>query len=140
MGCYPINSLCGRLLALCKGIFFMKTSCNKVRHIVIEKYNYKCAYCGVDITLKTMHIDHIKPLLRSESGSRKGDNTIENYNPACAPCNISKSSFDLEVWRNEIQLKLNRIERDSSTYRNLRRFGLVGVLKTDVKFYFETLK
>lgn len=116
---------------------YYDTGNKNVRDIVLKKFDSHCAYCGCEITLRTMHIDHIVPLQRNSYGSRFGDNTIENYNPACMPCNISKASFDLETWRKELALKIMRIERDSSTFRNLKRFGLVAVIKNTVEFYFE---
>src|SRR6202008_5027546 len=108
-----------------------------IREKVISKYDFKCAYCGCDITIKTLHIDHINPLMRGSRLPVGNKNNIENFNPSCAPCNISKSTMDIETWRNELQLKINRIERDSATFRNLKRFGLVEIIKHNVEFYFE---
>ncbi|MES2397924.1 MAG: HNH endonuclease [Bacteroidota bacterium] len=119
-----------------------KLSDKELRKNIFDKYNGKCAYCGSHI--EKFHIDHIVPLNRNGSQMDKFlDNgekhLISNLNPSCPACNISKSSFPLETWRGELQLKIDRIERDSSTFRNLKRFGLVGILKTKVVFYFETL-
>ena len=50
---------------------------------VQKKYNYKCAYCGVDCRLN-YHIDHKVPLIRG------GGNNIENLALACPHCNYSK--------------------------------------------------
>lgn len=111
---------------------------NKLKKIVLEKYDCKCAYCGASLDYKTLQVDHIKPKRRHIKGYY-GTDDIENLNPCCKSCNSSKSSFDLEVWRKEIQFKKDRIFRDSSTFRLLIKFNLVKYTDKKVLFYFETL-
>jgi 5-methylcytosine-specific restriction endonuclease McrA len=43
-----------------------------------------CSYCGVNVGIDKLTIDHIIPL-----GSG-GQNTIDNVTPACWPCNLNK--------------------------------------------------
>jgi len=52
-----------------------------IRELTHKKYNGRCAYCGCDITLKTMQVDHIKPKING------GNDDLENLNPACRVCN-----------------------------------------------------
>ena len=99
---------------------------------VFEKFNGKCAYCGNAIEYSKMHIDHITPKFRGWSNSElekfdiiKGTDNIENLNPSCISCNTSKSTFTIDKWRKEIQLKHDRLLRDNSSYRLLNRFGLI---------------
>lgn len=49
-----------------------------VRLKVYEKYNGHCAYCGCELELKDMQVDHIESVYWYN-----GANDIENYNPAC---------------------------------------------------------
>lgn len=119
----------------------------EIREIVLAKYNSKCSYCGVDLTLETMQVDHIKPKYRGYSNNElskynltKGKDNLSNYNPSCKSCNASKSTFSLDQWRKEIELKKKRIERDSATFRILKRFGLIEINKNPVRFYFELIK
>lgn len=35
------------------------------RQLILEKYNSKCAYCGCNIDIKNMHIDHLIPFMYS---------------------------------------------------------------------------
>lgn len=35
----------------------------RIRELVYAKYNGHCAYCGSEITLKDMQVDHIKSVL-----------------------------------------------------------------------------
>lgn len=124
-----------------------KLSDKRLRVVIFNKYDGKCAYCGCNLE-ERFCIDHIRPLNRNKrwdssqqrSKDNEGKHTIENLNPSCPPCNISKSSFPLETWRKELELKISRIERDSSTFRLLKKFDLVGIKKYNVTFYFETLK
>ena len=111
---------------------------------VFEKYDCKCAYCGVEITIDKMHIDHINPKYRGWNQSEldryglvKGRDTLDNYNPSCASCNISKSTFTIEKWREQIKLKVERIRKESTNFRLLERFNIIEVKDIDVKFYFE---
>ncbi len=110
-----------------------------IRKIVLEKFDSKCSYCGLELTLRTLQIDHIKPKRRHIKGYY-GKCEIENFNPSCGSCNSSKGSLDLEIWRNELSLKKERIIRDSSTFRSLQRFGLVEFTNKPVVFYFEKIK
>lgn len=138
-----MNDVIGRSITDFMGFFLciiMKIK-KEVRIEVFNKFNQKCAYCGCLISFEKFHIDHIKPIFRGykdgEIGIQKGTNTIENLNPSCASCNSSKSTFSIEKWRKELELKASRIRRDSSTFRILERFNLVAQVNEKVFFYFE---
>lgn len=51
-----------------------------------EKCGGRCAYCGKVVTLKTMHVDHVKPKIRG------GTDSYCNLLPSCRTCNLSKNS------------------------------------------------
>jgi len=53
---------------------------------VFERDNYKCHYCGKQLTRFTATLDHIQPV------SEGGDNTIENLTTACLHCNSRRGS------------------------------------------------
>lgn len=112
------------------------------REIVLKKFGNKCAYCGLELQLSSLHIDHIIPKRRGMN-QHQFDVTIvtcmDNYNPCCKSCNSSKGSMLLEVWRKEIELKISRLLRDSSTYRAALKFGLIKPTNKPVVFYFEKL-
>lgn len=118
----------------------------EIRLCVLKKYNSKCAYCGIDLCLDTLQVDHIIPKYRGSTKEElskmnvvKGKDKIDNYNPSCKSCNASKSTFTLEKWRKEIELKKYRIHNNSSSFRILKRFGLIEIKNTPVKFYFELI-
>lgn len=123
----------------------------KDRQKVFDKYDGKCAYCGVNLS-KGWHVDHINPIKRdSEWNSTKRkfeqkgtcknpeNDVIDNYNPSCASCNIQKNSFTLEEFRKNIKQFVNSLNSYSTQYKFAKRYGLVEETDKEVKFYFETL-
>ena len=50
---------------------------------ILKKYNFRCAYCGMQ---GNMTIDHITPL------SKGGEHSSQNVAPACAECNGKKGT------------------------------------------------
>jgi 5-methylcytosine-specific restriction endonuclease McrA len=124
----------------------------KERDIVYNKYDGKCAYCGCDLS-KGWHVDHINPIRRNETDYGierinryratpiiRGENVISNYNPACRQCNIWKSTYSIEQFRNEVSEQINRLNSYSANYRNAKRFGLVEEIIKPVVFYFEKVE
>ncbi len=116
----------------------------KKRDFIFNKYGGRCAYCGEYILIDKMHIDHIKPLKRGYNqiglikiNNTKGGNDIENLNPSCATCNLSKASFSIEKWRKELQMKTDRLFRDSNNFKLLHKFGLIKITNNPVIFYYE---
>lgn len=112
------------------------------RLIVFNKYNGRCAYCGVEL-INGFHVDHIEPRQRGRIGDPRvinGPNHIENYNPSCASCNINKSTFSIEQWRHELKRKIQILRRDSTNFNLIERFELISINEIDVVFYFEKLQ
>jgi 5-methylcytosine-specific restriction endonuclease McrA len=108
------------------------------------KYDKKCAYCGVEITMKQMQVDHIKPLYRNDNvttlevwGVERGTDDVDNLNPSCARCNKWKSTYSLETFREIVQTSINRLERDTPNFRLARDYGLLKVTLDPVIFFFE---
>ena len=121
-----------------------KNVSKKKREVVYSKFKGRCAYCGNKLEYSKMHVDHIQPLYRNSTqieldryGVIKGTNNIDNLNPSCATCNISKSTFTVEKWRLEIKLKVGRVRSSNSNIRLLESFGILKYTNKEVKFYFE---
>lgn len=105
------------------------------RQQIYEMFNGHCAYCGCEITLQQMQADHIEPL---ELG---GADEISNLYPACRSCNHYKHTFTLERFRNALEHMPNVLMRDSVTYKNAVRFGLIKHPENPkVEFYFEKVR
>lgn len=57
----------------------------KKRMDVLERYKFKCAYCGASASDGvTLEVDHIVPV------SKGGSNDMDNLQILCKPCNIGK--------------------------------------------------
>jgi len=114
------------------------------RLLVYDKCNGHCAYCGVEITIKQMQVDHIEPhwhtLTENEAERakiKKGSHELGNLNPSCSRCNKWKSTYSLEVFRNVVETSLMRLERDTPNFRLARDYGLLTETPKRIKFYFE---
>ncbi len=116
------------------------------RSEILAKCNGRCAYCGGEITLKSMQVDHVEPVFRNHSdaqlkwyGRDRGTDSPENLLPSCARCNRWKSTFTLEQFRKIVESSVDRLERDTPNFRLARDFGIIEVKKDQVVFYFEKL-
>lgn len=106
----------------------------KIRQAVYDKCKGHCAYCGCELEYKNMQVDHVVPL---NGWNEQGEDTIENMLPACRSCNRYKSRSTLEGFRKMVEAMPDTLMRDSTTYKNAVRFGLVTPNKKPIKFYFE---
>lgn len=98
------------------------------------KTNGRCAYCGCQITIKQMQVDHVHAIRIG------GEDDLSNMLPACRSCNHYKSSLDLERFRKALERQPDVLERDNVTYKIAVRFGTVIPNPKKVTFYFEKLK
>ena len=104
------------------------------RKKIYESLNGHCAYCGCKLKIGAMHVDHKEPLANG------GSDTLCNMLPACRSCNHRKGSSSVESFRGQVEKFVAVLERDSVTYKNAVRFGLVIPNPHKVKFYFEKTK
>lgn len=115
-------------------------------------YGGRCAYCGTPLLAK-WHADHVKPVQRIGKWVNTGKgykhvltgelhrperDNIDNFKPACVPCNIHKGDLALESWRRIITDAASSLHRNYATYRHAHRFGLIAVRVKPVRFFFET--
>ncbi|NBK77313.1 HNH endonuclease [bacterium D16-76] len=91
----------------------------------------RCAYCGTQIAFDDMQVDHVVPLRKG------GSDTMDNMLPACRSCNHYKSTLTVEQFRKAIERMPDMLMRDSVTYKNAVRFGVVLPTPHALKFYFE---
>lgn len=131
------------------------TLSKKQRQAIWDKTGGKCWYCGCDLPGK-WHADHVEPIIRKtkivkdhsdsqyshkvvSTGEccRPQHDIIDNMVPACIPCNLFKTTFSVEGFRQEIEAQAERVRRYSSGFRIAERFGLVEVKPQPVTFWFE---
>lgn len=63
-----------------------KTAVRYSKSNVFLRDDYKCQYCGTEVTRKTATLDHILPI------SHGGKSTWENSVCSCSPCNSNKGN------------------------------------------------
>ncbi len=128
-----------------RGVFIMSIKIKKgYREKVYHKYDGHCAYCGVSFKIENMQVDHFIPIRRhipiAEQEYKNmpiGTSELKNLMPSCRSCNVSKSSWNMEQWRESIQHKIVQLNRDINEYRTAKRFGLIKETGIEIIFYFE---
>lgn len=110
------------------------------RQRVFDKFNGHCAYCGCELTMKSMQVDHLYPVYVSHCWDHKPeDNSLENLMPACRQCNFYKGSAKLEWFRIQLKTLISRVKLPY-VYRLAEKYGMVEEKQWDGKFYFERIK
>lgn len=116
------------------------------REEVYNKCGGHCAYCGNEITIKQMQVDHKEPLFRNHTDEQlewykreRGTDNMENLLPSCARCNRWKSTFKLEEFRKIVRTSIERLKRDTPNYNLAKDFGLISENNVEVVFYFEKI-
>ncbi|MEG0944376.1 MAG: HNH endonuclease signature motif containing protein [Angelakisella sp.] len=104
------------------------------REYIYGLFNGHCAYCGCEIAYKDMQVDHIVSLKHND-----GKDELENMLPACRSCNHYKSTLTVEHLRKCIEDMPRVLMRDSVTFKNAVRYGLVVQNPKPVVFYFERM-
>lgn len=97
----------------------------KTREIVYDKYNQRCAYCGV---VKNMQV------AKQRVSQHHLLKELSNLNPSCRSCNKFKDTFTIEMFREQI----NKFRKYHPTFNLAERYGLFTCNEeVKVKFYFE---
>ena len=65
---------------------------------VYSRFSGRCAYCGCEIELSEMQVDHFIPYM-----GLGGEDTLDNYYPACQVCNRVKSNRTIDGFKNAIR-------------------------------------
>ena len=113
----------------------------KTRELVLNKFGGKCAYCGCDLTLRTMQVDHIKAVYTSSldnDGVETQDDSLDNLNPSCRQCNFYKGTLDIEQFRKKIMTTLYETCQNTFQAKLAKKLGMLTVKQFD-KFYFERI-
>ena len=111
-----------------------KALSKKGREQVFNKCGGRCAYCGCELEYKDMQVDHIESVY-----AHNGDNSIDNFMPACRMCNFYKSTFSIEEFRNRLQTVTLRLD-NLFLYKLAVRYKIIEVNNRPIQFYFEKLK
>lgn len=104
----------------------------KIKSQVRNKYDKRCAYCGEELSLKEMTIDHIHP------SSIGGSSDIDNLNPCCSICNEFKKDLSVEEFKTEIEQQLRKTI-SKKWFNLLYKFNLINIGNGNlpITFHFE---
>nr|DAU10545.1 MAG TPA: RECOMBINATION ENDONUCLEASE VII [Caudoviricetes sp.] len=80
--------------------------------------------------LKSLRVDHLYPHYRG------GEDSFENYMPACYQCNFYKSTFLLDEFREQMSTLHERITKPFIARLGLD-YGIIKIEPFDGTFYFE---
>lgn len=120
----------------------------RLREIIYKKYNGHCAYCGKEITMEKMQVDHFIPLRRGDTQEwlnkhptshgiiQKGSDDVSNLVPSCSQCNFRKGQFSIEKFREELR-KQAATEMKRFQARQSADYGLIEYHDHPVVFFFE---
>ena len=103
------------------------------RKNIHQKYSGKCAYCGRDIVIKEMQVDHIRPKCVG------GTNEDSNLHPSCRKCNHYKRSQTIEQFRISMRDLHKRVSK-IYIHEVAVNFGMATIQPFDGTFYFEKQK
>lgn len=113
----------------------------KLRKQVYEKYDGHCAYCGCEITMKDMQVDHFRSQYGAERKHEAVDNSFDNLMPACRQCNLYKGPYTIESFRWALKGLLVPNLQKTFNWRLAERYGLVeSHLDQDPIFYYEKVR
>lgn len=101
-----------------------------MRKEVLSKYNGHCAYCGNLLDMKTLRVDHFHPHYLG------GEDTLDNYMPACYKCNFYKSTLRLEEFREQMLTLHERIAKPFIARLGID-YGIINITPFTGEFYFE---
>lgn len=120
-----------------------KNISKKKRLQVYEKCKGHCAYCGCELDIKDMQVDHIEPIYKYETAYGAGAagflDDIENLLPACRQCNFYKSTFSIEDFRKRIQRIKDNLQK-TFIYKLALKYGIVTENDKPIVFYYEKMK
>ncbi|MBV7531306.1 HNH endonuclease [Chitinophaga sp. sic0106] len=102
------------------------------RQAIFEKYDGHCAYCGREMVIADMQVDHIRPKCIG------GNDAEANLNPSCRKCNHYKRATTLEGFRFTMRGLHHRISK-IYIHQVAVNFGMATLAPFDGKFYFEKI-
>lgn len=109
----------------------------EVRQQVYDKYNGHCAYCGCELDIKDMQVDHLYSVYRAEIKGKEEDNSIDNLMPSCRMCNFYKSTATIDEFRKKLLTFQYVYLPDNFTTRLALKYGMATLSRWNGEFYFE---
>ena len=114
----------------------------KQREIIHQKLQGHCGYCGKEITLKQMQVDHMNPVSLKYAKDAFGEYAINEYDkdsnlmPTCRRCNHYKRAATVEQFRMLLKTLHERLIKIYIVNVGCD-FGMMDIKQFDGVFYFE---
>lgn len=109
----------------------------KHRQHIHDKYGGRCAYCGCELEVKDMQIDHIISKYHHEYFKMDWDiDRMDNLNPSCRQCNFYKAESNIEQFRKKMTTLHERVMKPFIA-RLAIKYGIFEYKEWDGEFYFE---
>jgi len=108
------------------------------REKIFKKFDGRCAYCGIQLEITHMQVDHFWPRCLEHQRHDGCNNKIDNLMPSCQKCNIHKGGNRPENWRSELGRQVTMLKKNAQFCRALR-FGQIELTEQPIVFYFERL-
>ncbi len=112
----------------------------ELRQQVYDKYDGHCAYCGCEIDMKEMQVDHLESQYRAERRGEEVDNSIDNLMPACRACNFYKGTRTVKGFKRALKNTLLPNLTKTLNWRLAQKYRLVEYgpnLYCSLEFYYE---
>ena len=106
------------------------------REAIYNRFDGHCAYCGIEIDIKDMQVDHFWPQFLAHFQPDLDNNRPGNLMPSCRKCNNFKGGMRPEDFRNELALQVSRLRKNAQFDRALR-FSQIEITESPIIFYFE---
>ena len=103
----------------------------KIREGVYKRFGGRCAYCGKEISLKEMQVDHVQSVYQG------GEDSLENYRASCRACNFYKGGGDTEYLRSQVSRIVKRLSERNFTFKLALSYGLISINEKPIVFEFE---
>ncbi len=119
----------------------------KQRKQVYDMCNGHCAYCGCELDIKNMQVDHVEPCFSEYSDKtlqawdiERGADDMSNYLPSCRSCNNYKGANDVETFRMMLETSYERLISYSFGLKMAVKYGIITKTPHSIVFYFEKQK
>jgi hypothetical protein len=100
----------------------------EVKEYLLEKYQYKCAYCQGASKDPVLEVEHVVP--KNPPEGQKGTDRISNLVIACCTCNKAKGNTQLKEWLKQLRESPDPLDQVRATLVPLVLQQLKKPLKT----------
>lgn len=106
------------------------------KEMILSKTGGHCAYCGCELSIKTMQIEHAIP---RHYALGYDVNLFENLLPACKYCNNYKGDWFIRDFRTHLSKLPQYLFKSTTKAQVAENFGMITLKTWDRIFYYEKI-